>query len=135
MPLILLVVLVPIALIALTPLMLIQRYRVGTSRRPARRWMAMLAAVALGWSIGVVSESAGQTATKPNVVFLFADDLGYGDLGCFGQQNYKTPNLDKLAADGTRFTSFYVAQPVCTASRASLMTGSIVLADGGYSCW
>ena len=71
-----------------------------------------------------LAETAAQQPNKPNVVFLFADDLGYGDLGCFGQKNYETPNLDKLAADGTRFTSFYVAQPVCTASRASLMTGS-----------
>jgi arylsulfatase A-like enzyme/dienelactone hydrolase len=61
---------------------------------------------------------------KPNVVFIFCDDLGYADIGCFGAKDIRTPNIDRLAAEGTRFTSFYVAQSVCTASRASLMTGS-----------
>lgn len=60
---------------------------------------------------------------RPNIVLLFADDLGYGDLGCYGAKSIATPNLDRLAAAGTRFTSFYVAQPVCTASRAALMSG------------
>lgn len=59
----------------------------------------------------------------PNVVLIFTDDQGYGDVGCFGAKDVRTPNLDKLAADGRRFTSFYVAQAVCTASRAALMTG------------
>src|SRR4029079_7922067 len=61
---------------------------------------------------------------RPNIVLLFNDDQGYGDVGCFGAKNFKTPNLDRLATEGTRFTSFYVAQGVCTASRAALMTGS-----------
>jgi arylsulfatase A-like enzyme len=56
-------------------------------------------------------------------VIIFADDLGYGDLGCYGARGYRTPNLDRLAAQGTRFTSFYVAQAVCSASRAALLTG------------
>ena len=60
---------------------------------------------------------------RPNVVILFADDQGYGDVGCYGAQGFATPHLDRLAREGTRFTSFYVAQPVCTASRAALMTG------------
>ena len=60
----------------------------------------------------------------PNVIFIFADDLGYGDLGCYGAKDIKTPHIDRLATEGTRFTSFYVAQSVCTASRAALMTGS-----------
>src|SRR3954470_16554129 len=59
----------------------------------------------------------------PNVVVLLMDDMGYGDAGCYGNKSIRTPNIDKLAADGTRFTSFYVSQPVCTASRASLMSG------------
>jgi arylsulfatase A-like enzyme len=68
---------------------------------------------------------AGQAAeTRPNIVFIFADDLGYGDVGCYGATNIATPNIDRLARDGSRFTSFYVAQPVCTASRAALLTGS-----------
>jgi len=60
---------------------------------------------------------------KPNVVLIFADDLGYGDVGAFGARDIRTPQIDRLAAEGMRFTSFYVAQPVCTASRAALMTG------------
>jgi arylsulfatase A-like enzyme len=60
----------------------------------------------------------------PNVIFIYVDDLGYGDLSCYGATDIKTPHLDKLAAEGTRFTSFYVAQSVCTASRAALFTGS-----------
>jgi arylsulfatase A-like enzyme len=61
--------------------------------------------------------------TRPNIVLILADDLGYGDLGCFGSKTCRTPHLDALAAQGTRYTSFYVAQAVCTASRAALMTG------------
>ena len=49
--------------------------------------------------------------------------MGYGDLGCYGAKDIRTPNLDRLAREGTRFTDFYVAQPVCTASRAALLTG------------
>jgi arylsulfatase A len=59
----------------------------------------------------------------PNVVIVFADDMGYGDVGCFGNKTIRTPNIDKLAADGVRFTDFYVAQAVCSASRTALLTG------------
>ena len=58
----------------------------------------------------------------PNIVLIFADDLGYGDLSCYGAPRIKTPHLDQMAAEGTRFTDFYV-QPVCGVSRAALMTG------------
>lgn len=61
---------------------------------------------------------------RPNVIIILADDLGYGDVGCFGGKDIRTPHLDRLAAEGTKFTHFYVAQAVCTASRAALMTGS-----------
>ncbi len=64
------------------------------------------------------------TPARPNIVFIFADDLGYSDLGCYGAKDIRTPNIDRLAAEGSRFTSFYVAQAVCTASRAALFTGS-----------
>ncbi|MBM3735484.1 MAG: sulfatase [Acidobacteria bacterium] len=59
---------------------------------------------------------------KPNFIVILADDLGYGDLGCYGSPNIRTPNLDRMARDGVRFTSFY-AQPVCGPSRAALLTG------------
>jgi arylsulfatase A len=63
------------------------------------------------------------TKAAPNIVIIFMDDLGYGDVGCFGAKGWKTPNLDRLAKDGMRFTDFHVAQPVCSASRAGLLTG------------
>lgn len=64
-----------------------------------------------------------QDARRPNVVFIVADDMGYADLGVQGARGFKTPHLDRLAKSGTRFSRFYVAQSVCTASRAALMTG------------
>src|SRR5687767_7110196 len=61
-------------------------------------------------------------ADTPNVVLIFCDDLGYADVACYGGR-IPTPNLDRLAQEGLRFTDFYVAQPVCSASRAALLTG------------
>src|SRR5271155_5236128 len=72
-------------------------------------------------AIFLVSPSFG--AEKPNIVFILTDDQGYADLGCYGAKDVKTPNVDRIAQEGTRFTSFYVAQPVCTASRSALLTG------------
>ncbi len=63
-------------------------------------------------------------ATPPNVILIFVDDLGYADLGCFGAKDIRTPHIDRLAAEGSKFTSFYVGQAVCTASRAALLTGA-----------
>src|SRR5580692_3494414 len=63
------------------------------------------------------------TKSSPNIVIIYADDLGYGDLGCYGNQPSVTPRLDRLAEQGARFTDFYSAQPVCSASRAALLTG------------
>jgi arylsulfatase A len=62
-------------------------------------------------------------AADPNFVIIFADDQGYGDLSCFGSETIKTPNVDRLAQEGRKFTSFMVASPVCTPSRAALLTG------------
>ncbi len=62
-------------------------------------------------------------ADKPNIILIFADDLGINDLGCYGRKDHRTPNLDKLAAQGMRFTCAYTAQPICSPSRAALMTG------------
>lgn len=61
--------------------------------------------------------------TKPNIIFIQADDLGYGDLSCYGQQKFKTPNIDRLAAEGVRFTQYYAGSTVCAPSRSALMTG------------
>ncbi len=67
--------------------------------------------------------SAPAAGRPPNVVLVYADDLGYGDLGCYGAKGYTTPNLDRMAREGMRFTDFYVAQAVCSASRTALLTG------------
>jgi arylsulfatase len=85
-----------------------------------RSLICILAAAVLGID---GSARAAEPARLPNIVLLLADDMGYGDLACYGAKKTRTPNIDRLAKEGTRFTSFYVAQPVCTASRAALLTG------------
>jgi arylsulfatase A-like enzyme len=80
----------------------------------------LLLAVSVGLS---AAQTAQRPANKPNLVFILADDLGYGDLGSYGQQQIKTLNLDRLAAEGMRFTSFYAGSTVCAPSRCVLMTG------------
>ncbi len=62
-------------------------------------------------------------AQKPNIIFIFADDLGYGEIGCYGQQKIETPNIDQLAKNGIKFNQFYAGTTVCGPSRASLLTG------------
>ncbi len=66
---------------------------------------------------------AAETHDRPNIVFILADDLGYGELGCYGQKIIKTPRIDELAREGVRFTDFYCGAPVCAPSRCVLMTG------------
>lgn len=85
-----------------------------------------LAAAALSLCFGPLAATATE---KPNIIVIFTDDQGYGDLGCFGSESIKTPNIDQMAAEGLRLTSFY-AQPVCGVSRAALMTGSYPIRIG-----
>lgn len=73
---------------------------------------------------------AQSSVKKPNFIIIFTDDQGYGDLGCFGHPTIKTPNLDKMATEGQRWTNFYVAANVCTPSRAGLMTGRLPVRNG-----
>lgn len=78
------------------------------------------------WAVATLTASAvlaEPPPVPPSIVLIVADDLGYGDLGSYGARHHRTPHLDQIARDGTRFTSFTVAQPVCTASRAALLTG------------
>lgn len=72
---------------------------------------------------GFLSLPKSQKPTRPNIVVIFMDDLGYGDLSCYGATEYLTPNLDRMASEGVRFTNFMAAQAVCSASRAALLTG------------
>src|SRR5213082_4161706 len=69
------------------------------------------------------STGAADAPRKPNIVFILADDLGYGDLGCYGQTQIQTPHLDRLAAEGMRFTQCYAGSTVCAPSRCCLLTG------------
>ena len=80
-------------------------------------------AILCGCTGSALESSKAPAAEKPNFIIIFCDDLGYGDVGCFGSKKHRTPNIDKMAAEGTRLTSFYVTSGVCTPSRSSLMTG------------
>jgi arylsulfatase len=70
-----------------------------------------------------LTQANAESATRPNIVFILADDLGYGELGCYGQEKIRTPNLDALAAQGMRFLQHYTGAPVCAPARCTLMTG------------
>jgi arylsulfatase A len=74
--------------------------------------------------------AASPQAERPNIVMIYVDDLGYGDLGCYGHPSIRTPNLDRMAAEGLRFTDFYSGAPVCTPSRAALLTGRFAVRSG-----
>ncbi len=82
--------------------------------------IAILASVALTDGDNQLKTVA---AHKPNIIFIHADDLGYGDLSCYGQRNFRTPNIDRLAQEGLRFTQYYAGSTVCAPSRSALMTG------------
>ena len=84
--------------------------------RPAAVLLLLAAAAVLG-------PVELQAARRPNILFILADDLGWTDLGCYGSSFYETPNLDRLAAEGMRFTHAYAASPVCSPTRASILTG------------
>ena len=67
--------------------------------------------------------ACGQQSEKPNIIFVLCDDMGWGDLGCYGQQYISTPNIDRMAREGMQFMQAYCGSPVSAPSRASLMTG------------
>lgn len=97
--------------------------------RPRRFWESLSTKVAGLALLGLLAAwapawgGAPRAAAKPNILFILADDLGYGDLGCYGQKVIQTPRLDRLAAEGLRFTDCYAGSTVCAPSRCVLMTG------------
>ena len=99
-----------------------EEYRFGSSVFPSSPAELAMHRINLLLLLVAVTLSTAEAAT-PNFVIIFADDQGYGDLSCFGSKTIKTPNIDRLATEGRKFTSFMVASPVCTPSRAALMTG------------
>ncbi|QDU74500.1 Arylsulfatase precursor [Bremerella volcania] len=90
----------------------------------------LLLAIASTCYAGFVNAQEASPAKKPNFVVIFCDDLGYGDLGCFGNPTIRTKHLDQMASEGMKFTQFYVAASVCTPSRAGLMTGRLPCRSG-----
>ena len=92
--------------------------------------LCALGLLALNVRTNFAQDGAQDGAGPPNLVVIFCDDLGYGDLGCFGHPTIRTPQLDRMAAEGQKWTSFYVAAPVCTPSRAGLLTGRLPIRNG-----
>src|SRR5687767_4936655 len=98
---------------------------VSTPFRSSGVPMRTLLATVVGSVAALLLPGPGHTAEvdRPNVVFILADDLGVAEVGCYGQKLIRTPNIDRLAANGLRFTRFYTGNAVCAPSRCCLMTG------------
>src|SRR5947209_15793482 len=97
------------------------------AREPLNRHAAALGLAALAVLLAAAPAPA---ADRPNVVLILADDLGYGDLGCYGHPRFKTPNLDRMAAEGVRLTQFNTPMPFCAPTRGALMTGRYPFRNG-----
>jgi len=95
--------------------------REKTSTR--RQFVTRLGGAAIGASVASLVDWNAESAERPNIVLILADDLGYNDVGCYGQPKIRTPRIDRLAAEGVRLTAHYSASPVCAPSRCSLLTG------------
>ena len=85
--------------------------------------VALLSACFVQTTTAQVVDQAVKKSKRPNVIYILADDLGYGDLSCYGQEKFKTPNIDALAKRGMKFTQHYSGSTVCAPSRCSLLTG------------
>lgn len=95
-------------------------------------WLLLAAAGVL--SAGSIGVAETPPQSRPNILLIFADNMGYGDLGCYGCPDIRTPVLDQLAAEGVRFTNYYAAGPECTPTRTALMTGRYPQRVGGLEC-
>jgi arylsulfatase A-like enzyme len=98
---------------------------------PLRQLMCVCVVVLLSFVVPALRAAAAETR-PPNIVIIFCDDLGYGDLGSYGHPSIRTPNLDRMAAEGLRFTDFYTADSVCSPSRSALLTGRLPVRTGMY---
>ncbi len=101
--------------------------------RPVAMIVLILVACVI-WRSHGTSAYADQVPTRPNIIFILADDLGYGDLGCYGHPVAKTPNIDALAKDGVRFTQHYSNGPECSPTRTAFLTGRYQQRVGGLEC-
>ncbi|MCB1093605.1 MAG: sulfatase-like hydrolase/transferase, partial [Verrucomicrobiae bacterium] len=95
---------------------------------------ASLIRLAVWLAVGLPTWLTAGEGNRPNIVFILADDMGFGDLGCYGCPDAKTPNIDRLAAEGVKFTNFYAMGPECTPSRTSILTGRYPQRAGGMEC-
>src|SRR5688572_2338291 len=92
------------------------------------RVLSFLPIVLIG--LGIYGQFPAAQGAAPNIIIIMSDDLGYGDLSCYGHPTIRTPHLDRMAAEGMRFTDFYSCAPVCTPSRAGLLTGRYPVRSG-----
>src|SRR6516162_6367415 len=96
-------------------------------RRATRPGLPSIFVLGVVWALPpgdrILAAEATGSQSKPNIIFILADDLGYGDLGGYGQEKIRTPKLDRMASEGMRFTQCYAGSCVCAPSRCSLMTG------------
>ena len=88
-----------------------------------RAFLSILSKSSIAAAATPLVTACANSKRKPNIVYILADDLGYGDLSCYGQTHFRTPNIDKLASEGITFTDHYAGSTVCAPSLASLMTG------------
>src|SRR5215216_4192747 len=96
------------------------------------RFRLVLVSIALGFVPHLVTTAASRADAPPNVVVFLADDLGWGDLGCYGHPAIKTPNLDHFATEGVRLTRCYAACGVCSPSRSAILTGRTPYRNGVF---
>jgi arylsulfatase A len=95
----------------------------GKSQESHIKWFRLVLLVLPVSMMGLACSTTASSDIKPNIIIIFTDDMGYADVGVYGAEGFETPNLDRMAGEGMRFTSFYVPSSVCTPSRAALLTG------------